>query len=83
MDQLHTDYINYMKFLKEPSCNTNLDSDPACWLTQLFSGDVPEDSVVNTLLNILRNTGINCSIDESSGTVQSSIDESSGTVQCS
>ena len=83
MDQLHADYINYMKVLKEPSYNTNLGSDPACWLTQLFSDGLPEDSVVNTLLNILRTTGINCSIDESSGTVQCSIDESSGTVQCS
>jgi hypothetical protein len=58
VDQLYADIEHYMKVLKkDPSFNINLDSHPACWLTQLFSDGLPEDSVVNTLLNILRRTG--------------------------
>ena len=70
--QLYADFKHYMKVLKEPLFNANFDSDPACWLTQLFSDGLPDESIVNTFLNILRRTGVNRFIDEGSGTVQCS-----------
>ena len=60
VDQLDANIEHYMKVLKkDPSFNTNLDSHPACWLTQLFSDGLYENSVVNTVFNILRRTGVN------------------------
>ena len=71
MDQLKANFMDYGEFLKEPSYNTNLDSDPACWFTQLFSDGLPEDNVVNTLTYFWSDNQLNCTIaNEFSGIVE-------------
>ena len=36
-----------------------------CWLSQLFSDGLPEESVMNTLFDVLRNNGMDCSENDS------------------
>ena len=55
-------FMDYEEFLIEVSYGNNLDTQPACWFTQLFSDGLPEESVVNTLMCIWSDIGLNCII---------------------